>query len=65
MHKTRDIQTRMIIDFHVPHDGLAETFTSMELDELKHVLRLLDDNYLEITSLSTGIPKHYRCLRKN
>ena len=55
----------MIIDFHVPHDGLAETFTSMELDELKHVLRLLDDNYLEITSLSTGIPKHYRCLRKN
>ena len=47
----------MIIDFHVSDDGLAETFASMELDELKHVLRLPDDNYVEITSLSPDRPK--------
>ena len=60
-----DSNTGMILDMHVSHVGLTGTSAKMELDGLKQILQRLEDNSIEINSLTTDRHKQVRCfLRK-
>ena len=55
-----DSSSGFILDFHVSHSKIAGNSAGMELDGLKNVLRRLDDQQIQVSSLTTDRHKQIR-----
>ena len=61
-----DKQAGMIIDMHVSYVDVAGNSARIAIDDLKHVLQRLDEDVINISSLTTDRHKQVRSfLRKN
>ena len=54
------LQASLFLDFHVSNCKMTGNSAGMELDELKNVLRPLDDQQIQVSSLKTGRHKQVR-----